>query len=101
MRHLAANFKNQYKGKVFDANLWPASYTCSKKKYKHHLKTMYAENETVEQYLEAHHGKLWTRSLFGTYCKVDYVTSNVIESFNAKIKHLKGLMVWEIFDSTR
>ena len=62
---------------------------------------MYDENPTVEQYLDAHHGKLWTRSLFGTSCKVDYVTSNVIESFNVKIKNLKGLMVWEIFDSIR
>ena len=29
------------------------------------------------------------------------MTCNVIESFDAKIKHLKGLMVWEIFDSIR
>ena len=47
-RHLVANFKKHFKGKVFDANLWPASYTCNEKKYRHHLKTMYDENPTVK-----------------------------------------------------
>ena len=78
MRHLVANFKKHFKGKVFDANLWPAAYTCSEKKYKHHLNTMHADNAGVKTYLETHHGKLWTRSLFGTSFKVDYVTRNVI-----------------------
>ena len=34
-------------------------------------------------------------------CKVDYVTSNFVECFNAKVKSLKGLVVWEIFDKIR
>jgi hypothetical protein len=32
---------------------------------------------------------------------VDYVTSNLAESFNAKVKSLKGLMLWQIFDKIR
>ena len=29
------------------------------------------------------------------------MTSNLLECFNAKVKSLKGLMVWEIFDKIR
>lgn len=101
MRHLAGNFMKKFTGNFFDDNLWPASYTCSEKKHNHHLRAMYAANPLVQKYLEAHHGKLWTRSKFGHTCKVDYVTSNLAESFNAKIKGLKALLVWEIFDKIR
>ena len=62
---------------------------------------MYKANPEVKDYLEKHHGKVWTRSQFKQTCKVDYVTSNLVESFNAKIKKLKGLMVYEIFDKIR
>ena len=92
MRHLAGNFKKKFRGKVFDDNLWPAAYTCSKKKYNQHLREMYDENPEVQLYLEQHHGKVWTRSFFRHMCKVDYVTSNLAESFNAKIKGLKSLL---------
>ena len=44
---------------------------------------------------------MWSRSKFNEICKVDYVTNNLAESFNAKIKHLKSLMLWQIFDKIR
>ena len=41
------------------------------------------------------------RSQLNQICKVDFVTSNLAESFNAKVKSLKGLMLWQIFDKIR
>ena len=76
-------------------------YTCSLKKHKRHLKALCDAKAGVQEYLEKHHGKLWTRCKFGHEYKVDYVTSNLAECFNAKVKSLKGLVVWEIFDKIR
>ena len=83
---------------MFDGNLWPTSYTCSLKKHKSHMKALCEAKAGVREYLEQHHEKLWTRCKFGHECKVDYVTSNIAKCFNAKVKSLKGLVVWEIFD---
>ena len=91
----------KFRGKVFDDNLWPTSYTCSQKKHSHHLRAMYSENPSMETWLETHHDKLWTRSKFGHTCKVDYVTSNLVESFNEKIKGLKALFLSEISNKIR
>jgi len=101
MRHLVQNFTKKIKGKVYTENLWPASYTCSLRKHEHHLRVLYAANPGVKEYMDGHHGKVWSRSQFNEICKVDYVTSNLAESFNAKVKSLKGLMMWQIFDKIR
>ena len=34
-------------------------------------------------------------------CKVDYVTNNLAECFNAKFKLVKGLLLWQAFDKIR
>jgi len=101
MRHLAQNFKKKFKGKVYDENLWPASYTCSKRKHEHHLRVLYDQNPLVKQYMDEHHGKVWSRSKFNEICKVDYVTNNLAECFNAKFKSVKGLLLWQAFDKIR
>jgi hypothetical protein len=95
------NFTKKFKGKVYDENLWPASYTCSLRKHEHHLRVLYATNPLVKEYLDSHHGKVWSRSKFNEICKVDYVTSNLAECFNAKVKSVKSLMLWQVFDKIR
>ena len=65
------------------------------------LRVLYAHNPLVKEYMDAHHGKLWSRSKFNEISKVDYVTNNLVECFNAKIKSLKGLMLWQAFDKIR
>ena len=85
MRHLAENFKKKFKGNVYDESLWPASYTCSERKHEHHLTVLYAKKHPeVKEYMDAHNGKVWSRSKFNTICKVDHVTNNLAECFNAK-----------------
>ncbi|KAK1617284.1 hypothetical protein QYE76_022801, partial [Lolium multiflorum] len=101
MRHLVQNFTKKFKGKVFTDNLWPASYTCSSRKHMFHLDVLYKQKPGVKEYLDEHHGRVWSRSQFNEICKVDYVTSNLAESFNSKVKSLKGLMLWQIFDKIR
>lgn len=42
-------------------------------------------------YLRKSHTRLWIRNQFSTICKMDYVTNNLAESFNDRIKHHKSL----------
>ena len=51
--------------------------------------------------MDAHHGKVWSRSKFNEICKVDYVTSNIAECFNSKFKSVKGLLLWQAYDKMR
>ena len=62
---------------------------------------LYAHNPEVKEYLEAHHGMVWSRSKFNEICKVDCVTSNLAECFNAKVKLVKGVLLWQAFDKIR
>jgi hypothetical protein len=70
-------------------------------KHLFHLDVLYKQKPGVKEYLDEHHGRLWSRSQFNEIFKVDYVTSNLAESFNAKVKSLKELMLWQIFDKIR
>ena len=92
MRHLVQNFTKKFKG---------VSYTSSIRKHRFHLDVLYKQKPGVKEYLDEHHGRVWSRSQFNEICKVDYVTSNLAESFNSKVKSLKGLMLWQIFDKIR
>jgi hypothetical protein len=100
MRHLATNFSKKFRGKIYDDNLWPAALTCNPRKHAYHLKQMYSKPK-VQEYLEAHHTKMWARSKFNQVCKVDYVNNNLAESFNSKLKKVKALQIVDMFDCLR
>jgi hypothetical protein len=44
---------------------------------------------------------LWYRCGFSEVSKCDYLTNNILESFNSQIRHLKGLLLHELVDGLR
>jgi len=52
-------------------------------------------------YLRKSHKKLWSRSQFSTICKVDYVTNNLVESFNIWVKEHKSMNLDDFMDKIR
>jgi transposase-like protein len=62
MRHLVQNFTKKFKDKVYTDNLWPTAYTCSIRKHLFHLKVLYKQKTEVKEYLDEHHGRVWSRS---------------------------------------
>ena len=50
------------------------------------------------EYIENYHSRIWYRCGFSESSKCDYLTNNVSESFNAQVKHLKGLLLHELVD---
>jgi hypothetical protein len=82
MRHLVTNFNKRFHGKVYDENLWPAAYAWQPEKYDQHMGNITATNSEIQPWIDQHHPHIWMRSKFSTLTKVDYVTNNLVESFN-------------------
>ncbi|XP_066320176.1 uncharacterized protein [Miscanthus floridulus] len=101
MLHLVMNFKKRYNGKIFDDHLWPTAYSWSPYYFEKHWKAMEEAKPSTMTYIRQWHTRIWTRSQFGTYCKVDYVTNNLAECFNNWIKKFKGLNLDDLMDKIR
>ena len=71
MKHLYSKFMKKFKGKIFENNLWSASFTYSPRRHATLVQNMYTQPK-VKEYLEEHHTKLWARSKFGELSKVDF-----------------------------
>ena len=76
MFHLVTNFKKRYRGKVFDDHLWAAAYSWSPYFFEKHWQAMDEARPDAMNYIRQWHKRIWTRSQFLTYCKVDYVQSS-------------------------
>jgi hypothetical protein len=55
----------------------------------------------VKEYLDQHHTKLWSRSMFGELSNVDYVCNSLAEIFSPKIPYLKSLLMVLLLDAIR
>jgi hypothetical protein len=69
--------------------------------FRWHMKKIYELAPDAVQFLQDHHPRIWYRSAFSELSKCDYLTNNVSESFNAQIRHLKGLLLHELVDRLR
>ncbi|WVZ76724.1 hypothetical protein U9M48_024676, partial [Paspalum notatum var. saurae] len=101
MFHLVNNFKKQHRGKVFDDHLWAAAYSCNPYLFEKHWHAMEKEKPAATNYLRQFHTRLWTRSQFSPFCKVDYVTNNLAECLNNWLKHFKSLNLDDLMDKIR
>jgi hypothetical protein len=101
MFHLVSNFKKRFHGKVFDDHLWAAAYSWNPYLFEKNWVAMEKAKPSATNYLRKYHTKLWTRSQFSTICKVDYVTNNLVESFNNWIKQHKSLNLDDFMDKFR
>ena len=71
--------------------------TCLRKYYQ----AMAAAKPEAMKYPQQNHKLLWTRSQFGTYSKVDYITNNLVESFNNWIKAKKAKHIDDLMNTIR
>jgi len=70
MRHLYKNFKKQYRGKVFEKNLWPAARAYRKDIFDNHYNIMKASSAKAMKWIEGNHKHLWARCYFSTSASV-------------------------------
>ena len=67
--------------------------------FEKHYQAMAAAKPEAMKFLQQNHKLLWTRSQFGTYSKVDYITNNLVESFNNWIKAKKAKHIDDLMDT--
>ncbi|CAO2152752.1 unnamed protein product, partial [Urochloa humidicola] len=82
-------------------HLWAAAYSWSPYFFEKHWQAMDEARPDAMDYIRGSHTKIWTRSQFLTHCKVDYVTNNLVESFNNWIKSWKALNLDDFVDKVR
>jgi len=101
MRHLYSNFMKHYQGDVFTDHLYPAARSYTEGLFKWHMQKIFDVAPDAIEFLEQHHNRLWYRCGFSEKSKCDYLTNNISESFNAQIRHMKGLLLHELVDGLR
>jgi len=101
MRHLYQNFLKKYSGDVITEHLYPVAKSYTFGMWQWHMKKIFEFEPRTIDYLEQHHNRIWRRSAFLENSKCDYLTNNVLESFNAQIKKFKGLLLHELVDRIR
>lgn len=101
MRHLYANFIKYYQGDVITEHLYPAARAYTEGLFKWHMRKIKEYAPDAIKFLQDFHNRIWYRCAFSEKSKCDYLTNNVSESFNAQVKHLKGLLLHELVDGLR
>jgi hypothetical protein len=101
MRHLWTNFRKKYRGEFFDKNMWPAARAYRRDRFDFHFSQVMNAAPDVVDYLNEHHNHLWSRSMFSTKTKCDYVNNNLAECFNSWIKNIKDLPIVDLVDRLR
>jgi hypothetical protein len=96
-RHLMENYVKRYGGAE---NMYPAARAYRKVVHEHY-KAIVRSKTDVAAWLDQYHSLLWYRSAFNPAIKCDYVTNNIAESFNNRIKDIKDLPVCELADKIR
>ena len=81
--------------------MYPDARSYTEYMFKWHMKKINDVAPDAMEYLERDHNRIWYRSGFSEASKCDYLTNNVSESFNAQIRHLKGLLLHELVDGLR
>lgn len=70
-------------------------------KFEENMSKMVAVNLAVDIYLSQRHPNLWMRSKFSTTTKVDYVTNNLVGSFNNWISKIKRMNMVDLAEKIR
>ena len=81
--------------------MYPAARSYREEVHQYFFKSVVEASPAVLVWLQAHHYKLWMRSAFNPTIKCDYITNNLVESFNNWIKDWKDLPVVELADKIR
>lgn len=101
IRHLYSNFLKKFHGTVITDHLYHVNKSYTKEGFKYHMGQIHVAKPEAIQFLEKHHSRIWYTCGFGEGNKCDYLTNNMSESINAKIRGLKELLPHELVDSIR
>jgi hypothetical protein len=96
--HLTKNFVKKFRR---SGKLSPAARTYSESIFYEHVASIISENAEAVPWLQKNHNKLWYRCGFNPEIKCDYITNNIAESFNNRIRDHKDLPVADLADKLK
>ncbi|XP_074269236.1 uncharacterized protein LOC141592455 [Silene latifolia] len=100
-RHLYANFKQQWPGELLKSYFWTAAKAHNEFVFFKAMDQIKKNGMEAYNYLMAVPLELWARHKFDKSLKVGDVTNNFVESFNGKIRELRGLPILSMLEGLR
>ena len=96
--HLVRNFQKRFRG---FGHIYPAARSYKEEGFYENIAKMLSESSAAVQWLQTNHKLLWYRCALNLEIKCDYITSNIAESFNNRIRDHKDLPVANHADKIR
>ncbi|KAH9623644.1 hypothetical protein KSS87_021988 [Heliosperma pusillum] len=85
-RHIWANFKLSYGGKLYKESFWNAVRATTKADFDGHMEGIKFLSYDAWAYLNVIPVEHWSRHAFQTHCKSNMLLNNLCETFNAVLK---------------
>jgi hypothetical protein len=96
--HLTKNFMKKFRG---FGQLSPAARAYREDIFYEKIASIISESPEPVQWLQKNHKLLWYRCAFNPEIKCDYITNNISESFNNRIRDYKDLPICDLADKIR
>ncbi|XP_074278885.1 uncharacterized protein LOC141602566 [Silene latifolia] len=88
-RHIWANFKINFSGRLFKETFWNAARAATKAEFDIEMEAMRSLSTQAWEYLNAIPPRHWSRHAFDTNCKSNLLLNNLCEVFNAVLKEAR------------
>ncbi|XP_025649566.1 uncharacterized protein [Arachis hypogaea] len=101
VRHIWKNFIGKFKDKQLKNIVWACAKSSTDAEFQHHMQRLKRMNEEAWAYLAKFQPSCWTKSYFSHWPKLDNVTNNMSEVWNAKINHYRGKPILTMLEELR
>ncbi|XP_025692404.1 uncharacterized protein [Arachis hypogaea] len=101
VRHIWKNFTNKYKDTQLKNVVWACVKSSTVAEFNDNMQRLKRINEDAWAYLAKLDPGCWTKSKFSHYPKLDNITNNMTEVWNAKIVHYRGKPILTMLEELR
>ncbi|XP_034693874.1 uncharacterized protein LOC117920444 [Vitis riparia] len=101
VRHLHANFKKDFPGKVLKDAMWSAARATTKNSFNFHMDELKKLDVKAYEWLVKLDVRTWSRHAFNPRSKSDTLVNNIAESFNAWILEARDKPVLTMMEIIR
>ncbi|XP_072057959.1 uncharacterized protein [Arachis hypogaea] len=101
VRHIWKNFTNKYKDTQLKNVVWACAKSSTVAEFNDNMQRLKRMNEDAWAYLAKLDPGCWTKSKFSYYPKLDNITNNMTEVWNAKIVHYREKPILTMLEELR
>ncbi|XP_057730270.1 uncharacterized protein LOC130945577 [Arachis stenosperma] len=101
IRHIWKNFTNKYKDTQLKNVVWACAKSSTSAEFNENMLRLKRMNEDAWAYLAKLDPRCWTKSKFSHWPKLDNITNNMTEVWNAKIVHYRRKPILTMLEELR